>query len=189
MYAVARTKRPRMRSSATPRYRRSKRSISTPPRNGTSSPGNVTTMTCRLTLTVECVADMMYQLTPTKFMPLPNSDTNMATKKQRKPRCAQMRRQSTGCATAVAMELSSLLSCAGGFGDGWVRGLHRGDGRRRCHGKRTEMHSAVRPTKVGREGTPRDERDSVSWKVQIENSVCRHEIGEGRGRRATHRVH
>jgi hypothetical protein len=38
-------------------------------------------MTCQLTATVECVADMMYQLTPIKFIPLPNSETNMAVKK------------------------------------------------------------------------------------------------------------
>src|SRR5580693_1419044 len=77
--------------------------MSTPPRNGTKTPGNVTTMTCRLTFTVECVAAMMYQLTPTKFMPLPKSETNMATKKKRKPRCAQISVQSTRGVVAVAM--------------------------------------------------------------------------------------
>jgi len=81
MYAVSNTNNPRTRSSRTPRYRRSKWSMSTPPRNGTNSPGMVMTMTCQLTLTVECVAARMYQLTPAKFMPLPKSDTNMATKK------------------------------------------------------------------------------------------------------------
>ena len=49
--------------------------------NGTTSPGSVTTITCQLTATVECVADMMYQLTPMKFIPLPNSETNIAVKK------------------------------------------------------------------------------------------------------------
>ena len=73
-------------------------------------PGSVTTMTCRLTFTVECVAAMMYQLTPTKFMPLPKSETNMATKKKRKPRCAQISFQSTRGVVAVAMEPYSLLS-------------------------------------------------------------------------------
>jgi hypothetical protein len=38
-------------------------------------------MTCRLTFSVEWVEEMMYQLTPVKFMPLPKSDTNMARKK------------------------------------------------------------------------------------------------------------
>jgi hypothetical protein len=38
-------------------------------------------MTCQLTFTVECVADRMYQLTPVKFIPLPNNDTNIARKK------------------------------------------------------------------------------------------------------------
>ena len=55
--------------------------MSTPPRKGTIKPGSVTTMTCRLTFTVECVAAMMYQLTPTKFIPLPKSETNIAAKK------------------------------------------------------------------------------------------------------------
>ncbi len=45
------------------------------------SPGSVTTMTCKLTFTVECVDARMYQLTPAKFIPLPKSDTNMAKKK------------------------------------------------------------------------------------------------------------
>ncbi len=55
--------------------------MSTPPRNGTSKPGSVTTITCKLTFSVECVDARMYQLTPVKFMPLPNSDTNIAAKK------------------------------------------------------------------------------------------------------------
>src|SRR5229473_6478851 len=88
------------------------RSISTPPRNGTKSPGKVMTITCPLTFTVECVAARMYQLTPAKFIPLPKSDTNMARKKKRKPRCAQISFQSTGFVVAVAMEHISLLSWA-----------------------------------------------------------------------------
>src|SRR5467141_3670505 len=80
------------------------RSISTPPRNGTKSPGSVTTITCKLTFTVECVAARMYQLTPAKFMPLPKSDTNMARKKYRKPRCAQISFQSTGFVVAAVIE-------------------------------------------------------------------------------------
>src|SRR5260221_12782287 len=86
------------------------RSISTPPRNGTKSPGRVMTMTCQLTFTVECVAARMYQLTPAKFIPLPKSDTNMAKKKKRKPRCAQISFQSTVCVAVVSMERISLLS-------------------------------------------------------------------------------
>src|SRR5690242_18013540 len=69
------------------------------------------TMTCQLTFTVECVAARMYQLTPAKFIPLPKSETNMATKKKRKPRCAQMSFQSTVLVIVVAMERYSLLSC------------------------------------------------------------------------------
>src|SRR6266849_5045896 len=88
------------------------RLINTPPRNGTKSPGSVMTMTCQLTFTVECVAARMYQLTPAKFIPLPKSDTNMARKKKRKPRCAQISFQSTVFVVAVAMERISLLSCA-----------------------------------------------------------------------------
>src|SRR5258707_11897394 len=86
------------------------RSISTPPRNGTKSPGTVITITCKLTFTVECVAARMYQLTPAKFIPLPKSDTNMARKKKRKPRCAQISFQSTVLVIVVAMERISLLS-------------------------------------------------------------------------------
>src|SRR6516225_8768937 len=86
------------------------RSISTPPRKGTTRPGRVTTITCQLTATVECVADMMYQLTPMKFIPLPNSDTNMAVKKKRKERCSHSNPQSTRCVVAVAIEPTSLLS-------------------------------------------------------------------------------
>src|SRR5580704_8013605 len=80
-------------------------------------------MTCRLTFTVECVAAMMYQLTPTKFMPLPKSETNMATKKKRKPRCAQISFQSTGVVTAVVMGTSepSILAAS--------RDSRRGDGK------------------------------------------------------------
>ena len=48
---------------------------------GMNKPGRVTTMTCRLTFTVECVAAMMNQLTPAKFMPPPKREMNMATKK------------------------------------------------------------------------------------------------------------
>jgi hypothetical protein len=51
----------------------------------------------------------MYQLTPAKFMPLPNREINMAKKKYRKPRCAQINFQLTGFAVAVAMGLYSLL--------------------------------------------------------------------------------
>ena len=65
-------------------------------------------MTCQLTASVECVADMMYQLTLMKFMPLPNSDTNIAVKKNRKARWLQRSDQSTRCAVAVAMEPTSL---------------------------------------------------------------------------------
>src|SRR6516164_11094871 len=84
------------------------RSMSTPPKKGTTRPGRVTTMTCQLTASVECVADMMYQLTLMKFMPLPNSDTNIAVKKNRKARWLQRSDQSTRCAVAVAMEPTSL---------------------------------------------------------------------------------
>src|SRR5215469_8431755 len=104
---------PRARSRRTPRYRRSRRSISTPPRNGTTRPGRVTTITCQLTASVECVADMMYQLTLMKFMPLPNSDTNIAVKKNRKARWLQRSDQSTRCAVAVAMEPTSLQNFRG----------------------------------------------------------------------------
>src|SRR6266403_5274113 len=85
------------------------RSIRTPPRNGTTRPGSVTTITCQLTATVECVADMMYQLTPMKFIPLPNSETNIAAKKYRNPRCCHSSDQSTRDVTAVAIEPISLL--------------------------------------------------------------------------------
>src|SRR6266550_61769 len=74
-------------------------------------------MTCRLTFTVECVAERMYQLTPAKFIPLPKSDTNMARKKKRKPRCAQITFQSTGFVAVVAMERISLLSRAPSKGE------------------------------------------------------------------------
>src|SRR5260370_29969765 len=86
--------------------------IYTPPRNGTNNPGRVTTMTCKLTFTVECVAERMYQLTPAKFIPLPKTDTNMARKKYREPSYAQMRFQSTRFVCAVSMGRISLLSCA-----------------------------------------------------------------------------
>src|SRR5882762_2184888 len=86
--------------------------VDSPPRKGTSNPGRVTTITCRLTFTVEWVAARMYQLTATKFMPLPKSETNMARKKKRKPRWAQMIFQSTrGVVDAgLAIEPTSLLS-------------------------------------------------------------------------------
>jgi len=48
---------------------------------------------------------MMYQLTPIKFMPLPNRDTNIAVKKKRKERCSHSSPQSTGCVVTVAIEL------------------------------------------------------------------------------------
>ena len=38
---------------------------------------------------------MMYQLTAMKFIPLPNSDTNIAVKKKRNERCPRSSRQST----------------------------------------------------------------------------------------------
>src|ERR1700674_653409 len=75
----------RAASSVTPRYRRSTRSINTPPNGGTTSPGRVTRITIRLTFTVECVAPRTYQVTPAKFIPVPNSDTSIATKKKGKP--------------------------------------------------------------------------------------------------------
>ncbi len=59
---------------------------------------------------LECVAAMMYQLTPAKFIPLPKSETNMAKKKKRKPRWAQISFQSTVCVAVVAIERTSLLS-------------------------------------------------------------------------------
>jgi hypothetical protein len=54
----------------------------------------------------------MYQLTAVKFSPLPNSEMNIATEKNRKPRCAQISFQSTRLsvvAAAVAMESAILL--------------------------------------------------------------------------------
>ena len=48
---------------------------------GMNKPGKVTTITWRLTFTVEWVAAMMYQLTPAKFMPPPKREMNMAVKK------------------------------------------------------------------------------------------------------------
>src|SRR5580693_1079119 len=59
--------------------------MSTPPNGGTTSPGNVTRITIRLTFTVECVAPSTYQVTPAKFIPVPNSETNIATKKKGNP--------------------------------------------------------------------------------------------------------
>src|SRR5271170_4796888 len=106
--------------------------MSTPPRNGMKRPGSVTTMTCRLTFTVECVAAMMYQLTPTKFMPLPKSDTNMATKKKRKPRCAQISVQSTRGVAAVVMDESEPSIVAAS------RDSHRNGGRGSVHRKHEE---------------------------------------------------
>jgi hypothetical protein len=52
----------------------------------------------------------MYQLTPAKFIPLPKSETNIAKKKKRKPRCAQISFQSTRCVVVAAIEPDSLLS-------------------------------------------------------------------------------
>src|SRR5271169_7218053 len=69
----------------TPRYRRSTRSISTPPKGGTTRPGRVTRITIRLTFTVEWVAPRTYHVTPAKFIPVPNSDTSIATKKKGNP--------------------------------------------------------------------------------------------------------
>src|SRR5579885_2495309 len=47
----------------------------------------------------------MYQPTPAKFIPLPNSEMNIAKKKYRNPRCAQMSEQSVfGGAVAVIVE-------------------------------------------------------------------------------------
>src|SRR3984957_4235694 len=68
-----------------PKNRRSTRSMSTPPNGGTTSPGSVTRITIRLTFTVECVAPRTYQVTPAKFIPVPNNDTSMATKKKGNP--------------------------------------------------------------------------------------------------------
>ena len=70
---------------------------------------------------VECVVERMYQLTAVKFRPLPKSETSMAAKKKRKPRCCQISFQSTGAvvAAAVAIGFSSLLSYAAGA-DGLV---------------------------------------------------------------------
>src|ERR1700733_4366963 len=59
--------------------------MSTPPNGGTTSPGKVTRMTIRLTSTVEWVAPKTYQVTPAKFIPVPKSDTSMATKKKGNP--------------------------------------------------------------------------------------------------------
>ena len=58
---------------------------------------------------MECVDAMMNQLTPAKFMPPPKSEINMAVKKYRKPRCAQINVQSTRFVVPVATELNSLL--------------------------------------------------------------------------------
>src|SRR5271154_6131877 len=59
--------------------------MSTPPKGGTTKPGNVTRMTIRLTFTVEWVAPKTYQVTPAKFIPVPNRDTSIATKKKGNP--------------------------------------------------------------------------------------------------------
>ena len=75
----------RAASIVIPRYRRSTRSISTPPNGGTTSPGSVTRMTIKLTLTVECVTPRTYQVTPAKFIPVPNRETSMAMKKKGNP--------------------------------------------------------------------------------------------------------
>ena len=54
----------------------------------------------------------MYQLTPAKFIPLPKSETNMARKKKRKPRCAQISFQSTRFVVAAAMKGEKLIILA-----------------------------------------------------------------------------
>src|SRR5208283_926174 len=67
-------------------------------------------MTCQLTATVEWVADMMYQLTPMKFIPLPNSEMNIAVKKKRNARCPHSSYQYTRCVAVVANEPYILQS-------------------------------------------------------------------------------
>src|ERR1700692_2733514 len=59
--------------------------MSTPPNGGTTSPGKVTRITIRLTFTVEWVAPRTNQVTPAKFIPVPNSDTSIAIKKKGNP--------------------------------------------------------------------------------------------------------
>src|SRR5260370_22571658 len=127
MNGGARRKQTRTKSSKTPKYRRWMRSIKPPPKKGMKSPGRVMTMTCPLTFTVECVAARMYQLTPAKFMPLPKSDTNMARKKKRKPRCAQISFQSTVLVEGVAMERISLLSYSRAERPAFRPGMATGD--------------------------------------------------------------
>src|SRR6202022_1241994 len=83
--AVPNTITPRGASSVMPRYRRSTRSINTPPNGGTTNPGSVTRITIKLTFTVECVAPRTYHVTPAKFIPVPNNDTNIAKKTNGNP--------------------------------------------------------------------------------------------------------
>src|ERR1700731_3749030 len=97
----------------------------TPPTKGTNSPGSVTTMTCMLTAMVECVADRMYQLTAVKFKPLPNRETNIATEKNRKPRCAQMTRQSTRVVVVAVGIEPAILLLAEAWGSGAISVLFR----------------------------------------------------------------
>src|SRR5579863_6852870 len=57
----------------------------TPPNGGTTNPGSVTRITIRLTFTVDWVAPRTYQVTPAKFIPVPNSETSIAVKKKGNP--------------------------------------------------------------------------------------------------------
>src|ERR1700676_2408566 len=167
---------PRARSRSTPRYRRLRRSMSTPPRKGTSKPGSVTTMTCRLTLMVECVAERMYQLTAVKFKPLPNSETSMATKKNRKPRCCQISFQSTRVVVGLAIGFSSLLSYAAGA-DGLVRfrKWHRAESR--SYGPRSELRHNLRRAAGEGKSFAGDFGAGLSrrgWYVSFEDCVLEH---------------
>src|SRR5215467_6834712 len=144
----------------------------------------VITMTCQLTLTVECVAARMYQLTPAKFMPLPKSDTNIATKKYRNPRCAQIRFQSTRCAVVVAIKLFSLLLWRKSVRTRVRKGYTLPTiwpGMVDFNGERSNLQSAVWQAGVGREGATGDERGSFSRRFSVEDSFFQHQIGKGCG--------
>src|SRR5947209_13620951 len=148
-------------------------------------------MTVKLTLTVECVADKTCQVTPEKFIPEPNKEMKMPTKKYRKLRCEKRSFQSTlGCAArSMACQQachSNEIKAAPKVKLGYTSAVRAGEESR--YGAGSELRGAVCREERQGEGAARVGRVALPRRHALENPLSGHEVDQVRGRRIAHRV-
>src|SRR5579871_4889475 len=136
----------------------------------------------------------MYQPTPAKFIPLPNSEMNIAKKKYRNPRCAQMSDQSVfGGAVAVTVEDMGRTNHISGSRTRVVNVLATLKRMRQVklvdYGKRSAMHRKKCRQESGRQSSAGNKRAHFSQRdPAAEDSFCSNKISQSCGWGTAHSV-